>query len=660
MTLLTQEEYAKLGIRCPADILFMLPDRVVGPAVVTDLRTVAPGDKVIIDGTVVNHLFMSGHGAAILQTEPNGPLFPVLFQARQYGVVPAHVHQRLAPLGRKVTVSAVAVKVPNDDPNGLHIGLTNVVFIKPHDGAYPIPETRFYKKRGIPGSIIGATVQSAKQNWPVPDLIHVSALPCLPDAIKASMYADRSTFVKTPAGQCMALADLAATRILIERARAEQQTRPAPIIPPQSALRHLFIDEVCPYTLTPGQEQAAAGLTFDASDALTCVIEGDVGTGKTITAFLAVLDCVAAGYHAVLGVPIGTLARQHFDEISQYCLAMGVPCFLITAATTKHDREQIIKAMRGAPSVLIGTHAALDLVHDNIGLLVIDEQHLFGVRQREQLLQACTPHPHLLMLSATAQPRTLGQMISKDVRRLVLKERPPGRAPTITQTIVTLSIEDVVNSADKYIKRTGHAVYWVLPAVDDNEAEMPHVTQRFEMMQAMLPHRRVAAVHGGLPERELTKIFTQFRAGNIDILVASTVVQVGISVDSANLMVVESANRFGVAQLHQLRGRVGRGQHQGECWLVTEKETERCEAVAQTLDGFELARYDAGQRGMGNQLGTDQHGAGDYKIFDMEVHGTDELLTACDTIVENMSTEDENALLEFFGFGEWARLRIRA
>lgn len=662
--MMTQSDYETLGIRCPADVLFLMPDRVLGYVPITDISQAPLNQRVTFTAQVMGYRVVPDHICVLMRTATCSHVFGVMFpngvnrRAVAPGAVPPHIMRRMG-VGATLTMAGSVAAIPIALGADISGAINHVSSISSR-GELPPLEARFYKKRGVSGTSIGATVQSAKAHWPVPDIIHVPGLPTLEAAIKASAYATRADFITSPAGKTMALADLLATRLMIRKARADQLTRPAPVIEPNSALRQRFLAQVCPYALTQGQTVAAQGLVFDAPDAQGVLLEGDVATGKTLVAFLAMIDCVAAGHHAVLAAPLGTLARQHFDELSQYAQALGFPCALITTATTKTARARLIAAMAKAPTILIGTHAALDLVQTNVGLLVIDEQHLFGVQQREHLIQACTPRPHLVMLSATAQPRTLGQLVSGDIRRLVLKERPPGRAPIITRTLPGADIDDVTQAVDQYIQRTAHAVYWVLPAVGENELDLPHVTARLDSITQALPHRRVVAVHGEMKERQINKVLDDFRAGAIDVLVASTVVQVGISVPEANLMVVEAANRFGVAQLHQLRGRVGRAQHQGECWLLTDTFNDRCEAVATSTDGFALARYDAATRGMGNQLGVEQHGAGDFRLFDPAIHGGDDMLAACDAAMAGLTPEAETQLLEFFGFGEWARVRIRS
>jgi ATP-dependent DNA helicase RecG len=656
--MLTQTDYETLDIRCPADVLFRMPDRVVGYQPVANIRNTPAGQKVAITARVEGYRVVPEAVCVVMRTAPDAPCFGVLFPNISATSVPPYISRRLE-LGLTFTLAGLVTGVPAALAPDIVAAIKNIVSISDR-GQLIAVEARFYKRRGVSGGAIGATVQSAKTHWPVPDIIQVPGLPSLPDAIKASMYTTKEDFINTPAGKTMALADLLATRVMIKRARADQQARPAPIITPNSALRMRFVSEVCPYALTQGQQDVAAGLVFDTANARGAVVEGDVGTGKTLVAMLAMLDCVSAGHHAVLAVPLGTLARQHFEELARYCKPLGVHCALITTATTKKTRAQLIEKMQTVPTIMIGTHAALDLVHANVGLLVIDEQHLFGVRQREHLIQACTPRPHLLMLSATAQPRTLGQLMAGDIRRTVLKEKPPGRAPITTQTFPGAEIDDITDAVDRYITRTKQAVYWVLPAVGENELGLPHVDDRLASVSAALPHRRVAGVHGEMKDRQLNKVLDEFRSGAIDILVASTVVQVGISVPEANLIVVEGANRFGVAQLHQLRGRVGRGQHPGECWLVTDAPNDRCEVVARSTDGFALARYDAAVRGMGNQLGVEQHGGGDFRIFDPTIHGSDAMMAACDAAMAGLTPETENTLLEFFGFGEWTKVRIRS
>jgi RecG-like helicase len=643
---LTQDDYAQLGWRCAADVLFTMPNRLIAYTPVTTLVDVAPDTRVVVQARVRPHQPI--YGAALYEML-SGELIQVQHRFEYPTPVPGVVYT-LAGIAQ--TTRSIMGR----------IGFIKAVHKRTVDNTYPAPEARFYKRKGVDGRRIGATVQGAKTHWPVPEFFSVPGWPTLEQAVRASVTADPETFAATPEGQRMAIDELVAMKVMLARARADNMGRPSPVIPHGSALQARFLADVCPFQLTPGQKDAVAGLRFDDPQASTAVLEGDVGCGKTLVAFTVMLDVVAAGHNAVLAAPLGTLVRQHHQELKGYCDKLGIECHLVVNTTTKAARAKIITAMAKRPGILVGTHAALDTVRNNIGMLVIDEQHLFGVQQREQLLHACDIRPHLLMLSATIQPRSLSQLLSGDVRRQVLKEKPPGRAPITTRTMAGAEINDVADDVLKYVQNTQQQVYWVLPAVqEDNALDLPSAQARYAHLCKRWGDKvRIGLAHGALAAAELATVFDAFRAGEIDVLVASTVVQVGISVSSANLMVVEGAQRFGVAQLHQLRGRVGRGTEPGHCWLITDNPNDRADAVASTTDGFELARMDAAQRGMGSQLGEDQHGRGELRLFDPATHGDDATLALANAAQASMTPEQADALLAFYGYGETTRVRARA
>ena len=382
-----------------------------------------------------------------------------------------------------------------------------------------------------------------------------------------------------------------------------------------------------PFSLTGAQRRAIGDIARDLTGQrpMNRLVQGDVGSGKTMVAAAAIYMAAKNGLQCALMAPTEILAEQHYRSLAPLLEPLGIPCALLTASTRARERRALNERLRsGELSLVIGTHALLspDVQYQNLGLVVTDEQHRFGVDQRAAL-SAKGDDPHLLVMSATPIPRTLALMIYGDLDVSVLDELPPGRQ-TVDTFAVTESYRARLNGFIRKQVEEGHQVFVVCPKVEDGEegeSKLKSASEHAEELQKLFPGLTVACVHGRMKPKEKEAVMAAFAAGETDILVSTTVVEVGVDVPNATLMVVENAERFGLSQLHQLRGRVGRGKAKSYCVLVsdtpTEESRERLRVLTRTNNGFEIAQADLELRGPGDFFGSRQHGLPEMHVKDL-------------------------------------------
>lgn len=399
-----------------------------------------------------------------------------------------------------------------------------------------------------------------------------------------------------------------------------------------SAIRFGAADEVrsfiqnLPFKLTDAQLRVFHEIEHDMESGrvMNRLVQGDVGSGKTIVAVLALVKAVKSGYQGAFMVPTEILAAQHYDSVNQLLAPLGIRTALLTGSIgAKAAREVLEGIYNGDIDIVIGTHALLEekVKFRNLGLVVTDEQHRFGVRQRAALFSKGTS-PDMLVMTATPIPRTLALILYGDLDISVIDELPPGRKKVLTYAVDSGMRERINNFIRKQVLE-GRQVYIVCPLVEESESvEAASASE----MAARLACRtfsdlRVGLIHGKMKPQEKDEVMKQFVAGQIDILVSTTVIEVGVNVANASLMVVENAERFGLSQLHQLRGRVGRSEHQSYCILFNESSSqiarERMKIMAETSDGFVISEKDLELRGPGEFFGTRQHGIPELKIANL-------------------------------------------
>ena len=384
--------------------------------------------------------------------------------------------------------------------------------------------------------------------------------------------------------------------------------------------------ESLPFSPTGAQRRAVEEILTDMSGetSMNRLLQGDVGSGKTLVAAAAIWACIRAGYQAALLAPTEILASQHAENLNRLLSPFGMRVALLTGGMKAAARRTTLAAIRDDEAdLIVGTHAILSegVEFARLGLAVVDEQHRFGVRQRGLLAEKAA-NPHLLVMSATPIPRTLGLLMYGDLDISILDELPPGRKPVKTRCITGKKRADLYGFLDREID-SGRQVYIVCPAIEDAGGSGLNAVKSYyeDIAKAYLPDRRVGLMHGKLKPKEKAEVMDDFKSGHLDALVSTTVIEVGVDVPNATVMVIENAERYGLSALHQLRGRVGRGAAESWCFLVSDNASEsvqkRLKFLCSTSDGFAVAQYDLETRGPGDFFGSRQHGLPTLQIADL-------------------------------------------
>ncbi len=426
-----------------------------------------------------------------------------------------------------------------------------------------------------------------------------------------------------------ALSELAREELLtlaarIEDRRARLRERPGLVLPAEEAIRQLA-RYVLPFPLTRAQKRAVREIAEDlrSGRAMARLLQGDVGSGKTVVAGLALLIAAKNGTQSALMAPTEILAEQHAESLASWLTGAGVRLGLLTGRVRGAARKHLLEALAaGSIDALIGTHALVEspVKFRRLGLIVVDEQHRFGVAHRTRLFRKGDPSPHVLIMTATPIPRSLAWAVYGELDVSVLDEKPPGRTPVVTRVREEGARNRVYRFAGERAA-AGERVYVVVPAIEEGAREVAATRETAARVAAALPEVRIGVLHGRMPSAERQAVLADFAAGRCPILVSTTVVEVGVDVPEATLMIVENAETFGLAQLHQLRGRVGRSERPSWCALMvgpsaTDEARHRLAVLEKTSDGFLIAEKDLEARGPGDLLGTRQSGLPSLRVAD--------------------------------------------
>jgi ATP-dependent DNA helicase RecG len=541
---------------------------------------------------------------------------------------------------------------------------------------------------GLPQAYLRKAVAAGLARAPLDELIPPTLLPPRLPTLRESLHflhhpsPDTSLVAledhSHPAWQRLKFEELLAQQVSQMQARAARAHLKAPVLQAHAQGLPERLLAVLPFQLTGAQQRVCAEIAADLARPVPMhrLLQGDVGSGKTVVAALAAAVAMDAGWQCALMAPTEILAEQHFRKLVDWLAPLGIKVAWLTGSLkAKVKREQLAAVASGEAQLVVGTHAVIQdqVEFAKLGLALIDEQHRFGVAQRLQLrskLQSRDLEPHLLMMSATPIPRTLAMTYLADLEVSTIDELPPGRTPIVTRVFADSRREDVIERIRDEVAK-GSQVYWVCPLIDETEdsdqaadevagrdsnkrppLDLSNVTQTHQELSEALPGFGVGLLHGRLPTAEKADVMARFSSGELSVLVATTVIEVGVDVPNASLMVIEHAERFGLSQLHQLRGRVGRGAVASVCVLLyasplSDSGKQRLKAMAETTDGFEIARRDLEIRGPGEFMGARQSGAALLRFADL--HEDEALVARARQVAEVLLREHPQAAQRHVG-----------
>ncbi|MCA8301603.1 ATP-dependent DNA helicase RecG [Burkholderia seminalis] len=646
----TADKLAKLGLTRSIDLVLHLPMRYEDETTLTPIGELLPGGIAQTEGVVFdNEVAYRPRRQLVVKIQDDDGEQLVLRFLNFYGsqVKQMAVGQRLRVRG---------------DVRGGFFGMEMVhpaVRVVEADAPLPQVLTPVYPSTaGVSQAYLRKAIENAVERTPLPELLPPEIqrdylkpldVPTLEQAVRILHHprvdSDEAALMdgSHPAWTRIKFEELLAQQLSLKRAHEERRTRAAPAMPRRTAsdadalTTRLYA--ALPFTLTGAQARVVDEIAHDLTLAhpMQRLLQGDVGSGKTVVAALAATQAIDAGYQAALMAPTEILAEQHARKLRAWLEPLGVSvAWLAGSLKAKEKRAAIEAAALGTAQLVIGTHAIIqDTVEfARLGLVIVDEQHRFGVEQRLALRAKAANaangardfQPHQLMMSATPIPRTLAMTYYADLEVSTIDELPPGRTPVLTRLVGDARRDEVIARV-REAALTGRQVYWVCPLIEESETlQLQTAVETYETLAAALPELKVGLVHGRLSPADKAAVMEAFTRNEVQLLVATTVIEVGVDVPNASLMVIEHAERFGLAQLHQLRGRVGRGTAASVCVLLytgplSLTGRERLKTMRETTDGFEIARRDLEIRGPGEFLGARQSGAAMLRFANLETDG---------------------------------------
>ncbi len=664
-----QARLQKLGIVDVQGLLLHLPLRYVDETRITAIRDLHVGEQAQVEGEIVH---------TEVQYKPRKALIAQLRDSTgQLSLRFLHFY----PSQIKTLAQGKRLRVLGEVRNGffgwemVHPQCRPVGEDTPTaDTLTPVyPTTAGLSQASIRKSIHWAMAQSQHEET-LPDWVYQTYhLPSFAQSLQVLHYPQSSIPIEQlqdrsqPAWRRLAFDELLAQQLSMRRHYARRRMLGAPALPPSKKPISALLKSLA-FRLTDAQQKAALEITHDLTQPhpMQRLLQGDVGSGKTIVATMAALQAIEHGWQVAMMAPTEILAEQHYRKLSVWLAPLGIELAWLAGSQSKKERAAALqKVQDGEASLVIGTHAIFQeqVQFARLGLVIVDEQHRFGVQQRLSLRQkaqsAEIAAPHQLMMSATPIPRTLSMSYYADLDVSVIDELPPGRTPIVTKLVSDARRDEVLQRIHDACQQ-GKQAYWVCPLIEESESlQLQTAIDTYEYMRSAFPDLKVGLLHGRMKPAEKQDIMAQFSANQIQLLVATTVIEVGVDVPNASLMVIEHAERMGLSQLHQLRGRVGRGAEKSTCILLyqsplSELARARLKVIYESSDGFEIAQADLHLRGPGEFLGVRQSGLPMLKIADLERDA--DLLEASKIVAEKLLREHPDAvekhLQRWLGYAE--------
>jgi len=626
---LTEQRLTRLGILTVQDLLFHLPMRYQDRTRLFPIGHLKIGQEVLIEGTVNSCEIKNGKRrilTVILQD------FSGMIALKWFHFNPSQHYQigeKLRCFGEiKNGFNYLEIFHPETRRIESNTPLENTL-----TPVYPTTEGLFQPQ-------LRKLIHQALQ-FEIPDLLPkelTNGLPSLLESLQIVHSPNPEEKVEEllngqhPAQQRLALEELLAHHLSLRLSRQNSQHYQAPILIKNSRNIQQFI-KTLPFQLTNAQQKVYQEILNDVTkpSPMQRLIQGDVGSGKTIVAALAAFHAIESGLQVAIMSPLELLAEQHFKNFNNWFEKLGIQTTKLIGSLTKKNKEQtLLKIANGEAQIIIGTHALFQesVVFKKLGLIIIDEQHRFGVQQRLALKEKGTfgnNHPHQLIMTATPIPRTLALTLYADLDVSIIDELPPGRTPIKTVAIPISKRSEIIERVAQ-ICSTGRQAYWVCPLIEESEQfDIQAAQVTFEQLHHDLPNLKIGLAHGKLKSKDKDQVMKLFQKGEINVLVATTVIEVGVDVPNASLMIIDNAERLGLSQLHQLRGRVGRGTIESFCVLLYQPPLSnlaksRLTILRESQDGFLIAQRDLELRGPGEVLGTRQTGIVKLKVADWQQH----------------------------------------
>ncbi len=647
-----QEKLSRLGIRNERDLILHLPIRYEDETHLFPISSAPQGQVVQIEGLIIhNEVVIRPRRQLVCQIEDSSGILVMRF---------------LNFYGSQINTYAVGKRVRL--LGEIRTGFFGVEMVHPKcrivreseslaESMTPVYPTTAGLTQKILGKLIGQVLQDAQETQALTETLPEKIIKkyrlvgfrdsvmCLhnpPPDVSQEILQARSH----PAWRRIKFDELLAQQLSMRLHYRQRRSHFAPVLAQKNKLAELLLKQFA-FELTAAQIKVSAEIGRDlaAAHPMQRLLQGDVGSGKTIVAALAALQAIENGFQAALMAPTEILAEQHFQKLSAWFDPLGIQVVWLSGSQKKKQKRATLDDIAlGRAQLAVGTHALFQdqVIFHQLGLAIIDEQHRFGVHQRLALRMKgslSNTVPHQLMMSATPIPRTLSMSYFADLDVSIIDELPPGRAPIVTKLIADNRRDEIMARIQQACQK-GKQVYWVCPLIEESETlQLQTAMETYESLSKIFPDLSVGLVHGRLATQEKTAVMASFKQGEIQLLVATTVIEVGVDVPNASLMVIENAERMGLSQLHQLRGRVGRGSEASICILLfqqplSEIARKRLKIIFEHTDGFEIARQDLQLRGPGEFLGARQSGVPMLRFADLEQDG--ELLAAAQVTANEM------------------------